>query len=407
MLMDSAIISGILQVKMVIMKSSSLLILFFLAIMSNVGATNATPYPPKIERLIKTAREDGIDLPSFPFASDAFNSITAISASKNSSHSFSNASRIDVHVHVVPDFFRRLVPDAAGIPTPSWKVSAHLQAMANFKVAHGYVSISLPGANAFPGNEVYTAGLARLLNEWMAELVRTYPGRFSFFAVMPLPYTKSAIIELKHALGSLNARGVGLLTNHEGIYPGNPSLKLFFSALNDTKGGPHVVFVHPAIPYLRGSNGSLIEANPTVYPSGLVEFYFETARAIMDLTASQTLTNFTNIRYGFTHGGGAFPSIEDRFLKSFGALEGAAKEAYNSRVWFDSAGPTYFNQIKGLLGSGVPASQLTFGTDFPYAPAPIYGPSIAAVENASFLTDAEKRAVFRDNAEHLFDGDFH
>ncbi|KAB5575551.1 hypothetical protein GE09DRAFT_1092464 [Coniochaeta sp. 2T2.1] len=348
--MSSVITIGILKVKTAIMKSSSLLILLFLAIMSNVGATNATPYPPKIERIINAAREDGLDLSSLPFASDAFNSITAIGASKSSSYSFSNASRIDVHVHVVPDFFRRLVPVAAGIPTPSWNVSAHLQAMANFKVAHGI-------------------------------LVRTHPERFSFFAVMPLPYTKSAITELKYALGPLNARGMRLLTNHEGIYLGNPSLTPFFSALNDTKGA--------------------------VYPSGLVEFYFETARAIMDLTASQTLTNFTNIRYGFTHGGGAFPSFEDRLLKSFGALEGAAKEAYNSRVWFDSAGPTYFNQNKGLLGYGVPAARLTFGTDFPYAPAPIYGPSIAAVEKASFLTDAEKRAVFRDNAEHLFDGAFH
>jgi hypothetical protein len=77
-------------------------------------------------------------------------------------------------------------------------------------VSHGVVSISLPGANVFPGNEAYTAGLARLLDEWLAEvsllrhpipsstlsqtaqLVRTFPDRFSFFAVMPLPYTKSA-----------------------------------------------------------------------------------------------------------------------------------------------------------------------------------------------------------------------
>jgi hypothetical protein len=51
----------------------------------------------------------------------------------------------------------------------------------------------------------------------------------------------------------------------------------------------------------------------------------------MDLTASQTLTNFTNIRYSFTHGGGAFPSIEDRFLMSFSSLEGQAKATYNSR----------------------------------------------------------------------------
>lgn len=68
-----------------------------------------------------------------------------------------------------------------------------------------------------------------------------------------------------------------------------------------------------------------------MYPTGLVEFYFDTARAIMDLTASRTLTNFTNIRYSFAHGGGAFPSIEDRFLKSSPVLEGPAKAAYNSR----------------------------------------------------------------------------
>jgi hypothetical protein len=45
--------------------------------------------------------------------------------------------------------------------------------------------------------------------------------------------------------------------------------------------------------------------------------------------------------------------------------------------------------------------------DFPYEPAPLYGPSIAAVENASFLTNAEKMAIFKANAEHLFDGHFH
>lgn len=35
---------------------------------------------------------------------------------------------------------------------------------------------------------------------------------------------------------------------------------------------------------------------------------------------------------------------------------------YSLRVWFDSAGPTYFAQVKGLLGYGVPTSQLVFGS---------------------------------------------
>lgn len=34
----------------------------------------------------------------------------------------------------------------------------------------------------------------------------------------------------------------------------------------------------------------------------------------------------------------------------------------SARVWYDSAGPTYFAQVKGLLGYGVPTSQLVFGS---------------------------------------------
>lgn len=74
-----------------------------------------------------------------------------------------------------------------------------------------------------------------------------------------------SITELKHALGVLNAQGIGLLTNHEGLYLGHPTMMQFFAALNGTKGGPHVCFVHPAIPLLRGFNGTLIEANPSEY----------------------------------------------------------------------------------------------------------------------------------------------
>jgi hypothetical protein len=51
----------------------------------------------------------------------------------------------------------------------------------------------------------------------------------------------------------------------------------------------------------------------------------------MDLTISQTLVNFTNIRYSVSHVGGAFPAIEDRVLKRIPDLEGPAKAVYSSR----------------------------------------------------------------------------
>ena len=82
----------------------------------------------------------------------------------------------------------------------------------------------------------------------------------------------------------------------------------------------------------------------------------------MDLTLTQTILNFTTLNFVIPHVGGAFPAIEDRFIKSFPALEARAKQVYETRFWWDSAGPTYFAQVKGLLGYDEPVSQLLFGT---------------------------------------------
>ena len=107
----------------------------------------------------------------------------------------------------------------------------------------------------------------------------------------------------------------------------------------------------------------MISANPTLYPSGLVEFYFETARTFMDLTLTQTLTNFTSLRWIVPHAGGAFPAIEDRFLTSQPAdFQEKSREAFATRVFWDVAGPVFPKQIWGLLGYGVPVGQFLYGS---------------------------------------------
>lgn len=68
-----------------------------------------------------------------------------------------------------------------------------------------------------------------------------------------------------------------------------------------------------------------------LYATGLVEYYFETARTMLDLTLTQSFVKFTNIRWIFSHCGGAFPSIEDRALKLQPAIEVPAQAVYGSR----------------------------------------------------------------------------
>jgi hypothetical protein len=96
--------------------------------------------------------------------------------------------------------------------------------------------------------------------------------------------------------------------------------------------------------------------------SGLGEFYFETARAISSITASRIIFKFPKLHWRVSHGAGAFPDIQDRFLLGFPEDAAEARKIFASRFWYDSAGPIYPRQIKGLLAHDVPVSQLVFGT---------------------------------------------
>ncbi|KAM7201055.1 hypothetical protein V8F20_005064 [Naviculisporaceae sp. PSN 640] len=363
-------------------------------------------YSPRIKEIIKKATKDGIDLVSLPFAAAGIATIEAVGKFDIGQYDFSNASYVDVHAHAVPSFYRELVPTTGGFPTPNWSLEDQLKFMIENNVARSILSVSTPGSAVVHGNAQYSAGLARILNEWLAELRRKFPKRFDFYAVIPLPYTEFAIKEAKYALKSLGALGLGLLTNHEGGYLGSPTFRPFYAAINALPEGPHVCMIHPTIPWMK-VNGTDVISNPTIYPPGMVEFYFETARALVDLTLSGTLTNFTNIRYHISHVGGSFPSVEDRFLRSRDPVQAAAaKEAYKTQLWYDSAGPTYFAQVKGLLGYDIPKSQLVFGTDYPYSQFP-QSLSTQAILDADFLTQAEKSAIFVENAEDMFHTHFH
>ena len=85
-------------------------------------------------------------------------------------------------------------------------------------------------------------------------------------------------------------------------------------------------------PYGVTTNGCYLAR----YPEGLVEYYCETARTFMDLAVSQTILNFSSIRWIVPHAGGAVPRIEDRFIASqAGRLIVASKAAYSTRHGHD------------------------------------------------------------------------
>ena len=233
--------------------------------------------------------------------------------------------------------------------------------------------------------------VARACNVYAAELVRRHGDRFGFFAVLPLPDVDGALAEVAYALDVLGANGVGLFTNYAGAYLGDPSLAPLYAELDRRKA---VAFVHPILNDCCA--GLVPDVDPTV-----IEYGADTTRAIASLVFSGTASRFPDIGFLFSHGGGTLPFLLARFehLARLPHLAAALPNGIRpilQRLYYDTAQVAHRGALAALRAF-VPASQLLFGSDFPYRSI---GEHVDGLEIADF-TVAELTAIASGNALHL------
>jgi 6-methylsalicylate decarboxylase len=291
-----------------------------------------------------------------------------LSAGKLANAQSSEASKpfVDVHHHFLPPVW----VSAYNISRPgpfdnsamtSWTPSRSVEEMDRESVQTAIVSLSTP--NVWAGDPAIAARFARITNEYAAKMVAERPGRFGFFASVPITDSTAAIAELNHAFDQLHADGIVLLTSHEGRYLGHPMFDGVLSALNE-RGA--VVFVHPGVPaccqnVLQG------------IPPSIVEFAFETTRAILNLLMSGAFGRYSKLRFIFSHGGGAMPFLAGRVAGSGpvidaerqNRLQGSA-ELLLKALFFDTMTMENAAAMSALLQS-VTSRHLMFGSDYPYA----------------------------------------
>jgi len=306
----------------------------------------------------------------------------------------SESGIVDVHHHIMLPAFLALQEERIKRTgywrakltewTPSWSI----EEMDKTGAATSILSISAPGC--WTGKIEESRGLARTLNEYKARVVRDHPGRFGFFATIPLPDIEGSLKELAYALDVLKADGVCLLTNYDGKYPGDPTFAPVSDELNRRRA---IVYSHPA------AVDCCVNMLPDV-PMAILEFMFDTARAITSLLASGTFMRCPDIRFIFSHCGGAIPTIAGRingWSASFRdrAPKGALHEL--SRLNFDTASmanPATFGAVLKLVS----ASQVFYGSDFPWG-------TMAAAKNplrALGLNADDLYAIEEGSARRLF-----
>ena len=275
--------------------------------------------------------------------------------------------RVDTHVHLVPDEYRKLIDERSlsPLPLPPWSRDMTEAFMDRHGIDAAVISLAPPGI--WFGDRGLAAELARIVNEATAELVRASPRRFAGLAVLPLPDVDSALTELSHALDVLELDGVAVLSNVGGIYPGDPSLEPVWSEL-DRRGA--YVFLHPAAP-------PAALALPE-HPIWLYEFPFDTTRAIVNLVYSGTLERASGLRLQLAHLGGTVPFLAHRIAslaarepeKAAAAPSGALLAL--SRCWYDTGLSNHASAV-AATAAVVPLERIVFGTDWPYAALPEQG----------------------------------
>jgi len=298
--------------------------------------------------------------------------------------------RIDVHHHITPpawlDALKSMKKDTP--PVTNWSVQKTIEDMDAGGVATAMTSPTTP---QLQGLDAPTAArVARESNEFAKKLEADHPGRFGTWAMLPLPHVDESLKAIEYAFDTLKVDGVGLLTSYDTKWLGDPAFLPVFEELNRRKA---VVYTHPleATCCRNGVQG--------VTPQTL-EYPTDTTRTLMSLVAGNTASRCPDVKFIFSHAGGTLVSIAGRFLGAAVSADSLAKppEA-NSRMhhvrrfYYDTAGsanPVQMQSLKLL----VPASQIVFGTDFPFAnPAA----TVAGLETSG-LTTEELRGVYRNNA---------
>jgi len=189
------------------------------------------------------------------------------------------------------------ITSAIGIKTPEWTPKKSLNFMDKNGIATAITSVSTPGVNL--KDRSFSRNLARLCNEYSAQLISDHPNRFGAFAALPLFDMEDALKELEYAIDKLNLDGVALLTNVQGIYLGDPKYDELFAELNRRQ---TVVHIHPTDPPF--GNISNIKV-----PNALIEAPFDTTRAVTNMVHNGIMDRYPNIRFILSHGGGATPFL--------------------------------------------------------------------------------------------------
>jgi 6-methylsalicylate decarboxylase len=142
-------------------------------------------------------------------------------------------------------------------------------------------------------------------------------------------------------------------------------------------------------------------------PDSLIDFTADTTRVVAQMLYSNRFSRTPNVKYIFSHAGGAIPYLAGRFaivdemnVVPGGEIRGTAAATLR-RLYYDTAlsfSPPVLNMLRDVVG----LTQVVFGTDNPYLRRDLAVRSAEHMRRTTALSEAERQAILQRNAQRLF-----
>jgi len=309
---------------------------------------------------------------------------------------------IDFHQHILPKEYMKVIDDLkvisqGGFKYPDWSAEAAIENMDKAGTEKTIIYLSEPGT-FFNNDEELAKRLSRMVNEICKKTVDVFPGRFGAFGVLPMPFTDSSLKEIEYIFDTLGLDGIAMLTNIDGMYPGAEAYEEVFAELNRRKA---IVVFHPALP-----PAGMVSKIPI--PGFMLEFPFETTRCITNILITGSAEKYRDIRWLFTHAGGAMPYLAQRFeyMRTrgfFPEIEESTPRGANASLqdfYYDTA-LSYGDGTFALLEKFVGLDHILFGSDWPFAPVNYTIEAANNIDKYWGVNERIRNMVKRENALYL------